>query len=192
MVIYFKKLLVIGLIAITLTGCATESGTTEQPDVTEAISTATEEELETETSLTEEESRANFEAYMQDEEVNMKITLPPYILNDIALFQIVENNNSDYTTLIHLVDGVTSEEKEIINSYLDIINDIKENGKKVKHIKTDKSTAAYHLYLSFDMEYSDAVAKYYNPYNALDIYLFNDESMIIECKEQEKEWCYKK
>lgn len=189
-----KKMLFMCLVAVSLVGCTTNTETkenTESTNQTEIVDNSSTEDFSIE--LTDTESMENFQAYMQNNEVeeSKKIILPPYTEDDFVLFQVKKGLSDSDRAVIHLQKGVMEEDKTLIQSYTDMINSYVEEGKKVKTLDLKKKDANYHLYLSFQTLYADTVATYYNSLSALDIYLY-DNAMIIENERQGKEWYYKK
>ena len=189
-----KKMLFMCLVAVSLVGCTTNTETkenTESTNQTETVDDSSTEDFSIE--LTDTESMENFQAYMQNNEVeeSKKIILPPYTEDDFVLFQVKKGLSDSDRAVIHLQKGVTEEDKTLIQSYTDMINSYVEEGKRVKTLDLKKDDANYHLYLSFQTLYADTVATYYNSLSALDIYLY-DNAMIIENKRQGKEWYYRK
>lgn len=189
-----KKMLVMCLLATSLVGCSASTQNTEV--VTEEV-VSENTDIDTEDNsfeLSETESLENFETYMRENDIteSKKIKLPPYHLEDFALFQVKEGKNDSDKMVVHMKrDGYTTEEKERIQSYIDSMNDFVSNGKKVKSSKLNTDDANYHLYISFEQLYSDTTLTYYNTQSALDVYLY-DNAMLIVNEAQEKEWCYKK
>lgn len=100
-----KKMLFMCLVAVSLVGCTANTETkenTESTNQTETVDDSSTEDFSIE--LTDTESMENFQAYMQNNEVeeSKKIILPPYTEDDFVLFQVKKGLSDSDRAVIHL------------------------------------------------------------------------------------------
>lgn len=189
-----KKMLFMCLVAASLVGCNANIEPIENTEISKQTENVDSSSTENESiELTETESMENFNHYMKNNEVeeSKEIILPPYTEDDFVLFQVEKGLSDSDKTVIHLQNGITEDERSVIQSYIDIINSYVESGKEVNSLDLKKDDANYHLYVAFQLLYADTTITYYNTQNALDIYLY-DDAMIVSNESQGKEWYYKK